>query len=56
MIIFHKGLLYLGGEKGLAVYNQNKKIQILKEGIAIHNLTIINDKLWISGGDGVYIL
>ena len=56
VIIFHKGLLYLGGEKGLAVYNQNKKIQILKEGIAIHNLNIINDKLWISASDGVYVL
>jgi hypothetical protein len=49
-------MLYIGGENGLAVYDKNKKIQILKEGMAIHNLTIINDKLWISGGDGVYIL
>jgi hypothetical protein len=56
VLIFHKGKLYLGGEKGLAVYSQNKKIQILKEGIAIHNLNIINDKLWISGSDGVYVL
>ena len=56
VIIFYKGILYIGGENGLAVYDKNKKIQILKEGMAIHNLTIINDKLWISGGDGVYIL
>ena len=56
VLIFHRGKLYIGGEKGLAVYNQNKKIQILKEGIAIHNLNIINDKLWISGSDGVYVL
>jgi hypothetical protein len=56
VLIFHRGKLYIGGEKGLAVYNQNKKIQILKEGIDIHNLNIINDKLWISGSDGVYVL
>ena len=56
VLIFHKGKLYLGGEKGLAVFNQNKKIQIIKEGITIHNLSIINDKLWISGSDGVYVL
>jgi hypothetical protein len=56
VLIFHKGKLYLGGEKGLAVYSQNKKIQILKEGIAIHNLTTIKDKLWISASDGVYVL
>lgn len=56
VVIFHKGMLYIGGEKGLAVYNQNKKIQILKEGITVHNLNIINDKLWISGSDGVYVL
>jgi hypothetical protein len=56
VLIFHRGKLYIGGEKGLVVYNQNKKIQILKEGIDIHNLNIINDKLWISGSDGVYVL
>jgi hypothetical protein len=56
VLFFHKGELYIGGEKGLAVYSQNKKIQILKEGIAIHNLNIIKDNLWISGSDGVYVL
>ena len=56
VVIFHKGKLYIGGEMGLAVYNQNKKIQILKEGMAVHNLTIIKDKLWICGSDGVYML
>jgi hypothetical protein len=56
VLFFHKGELYIGGEKGLAVYKLNKKIQILKEGIAIHNLNIINDNLWISGSDGVYVL
>lgn len=56
VVIFHKGKLYIGGEKGLALYDINKKIQILEEGIAIHNLTIIKDKLWISASDGVYML
>jgi len=56
VVIFHKGMLYIGGENGLAVYDKNKKIQFLKEGIAIHNLNTINDKLWISASDGVYIL
>ena len=56
VIIFYKGILYIGGEMGLAIYNQNKKIQILKEGLEIHNMTIIKDKLWISASDGVYII
>ncbi len=53
---FHQGMLYLGGEKGLALYDQNKDIQILKEGIEIHNMNIIQDNLWISASDGVYML
>jgi hypothetical protein len=56
VIIFYKGILYIGGEKGLALYDKDKKIQILKEGLEIHNLTIIKDKLWICGSDGVYML
>jgi hypothetical protein len=56
VIIFYKGILYIGGEKGLAFYDKNKKIQILKEGLEIHNMTIIKDKLWISASDGVYII
>jgi hypothetical protein len=56
VIIFYKGILYIGGEKGLALYDKNKKIQILKEGLEIHNMTIIKDKLWISASDGVYII
>ena len=28
VVIFHKGMLYIGGENGLAVYDKNKKIQI----------------------------
>ncbi|MFN6077726.1 MAG: hypothetical protein ACK48I_00795, partial [Bacteroidota bacterium] len=56
VIIFHKGILYIGGDKGLALYGINKKIQFLREGIAIHNINIINDKLLISASDGVYIL
>jgi hypothetical protein len=56
VVIFYKGILYIGGEKGLALYDKYKKIQILKEGLEIHNMTIIKDKLWISASDGVYML
>ena len=56
VVIFHKGKLYIGGEIGLAVYDKYKKIKILKKGIAIHNLNIIHDKLWISASDGVYVI
>jgi hypothetical protein len=56
VVIFYKGILYIGGEKGLALYDKYKKIQILKEGLEIHNMTIIKDKLWISASDGVYII
>jgi len=56
VVILHKEKLYIGGDKGLALYDKNKKIQILKEGLTIHNLNIIDDKLWISGSDGVYVL
>jgi hypothetical protein len=56
VIRFYKGLLFLGGEKGLAVLKQNKTIQILQEDINIHNMNIIKDKLWISADDGVFIL
>lgn len=52
---FYKGALYIGGDKGLAKYNNNE-IEIIQDGILIHNINVINDKFWVAADNGVYIL